>query len=93
MPDPIKVNNLHLPIFKLAARIPAGYGLDPFVSMASGITAQNQEKFDQNYIGINAIHPLAALGYRGLHTKALSREIIGDAKANYLIVCPSDIRN
>jgi hypothetical protein len=46
------VNNLHLPIFKLAA--------------------QNQEKIDHNYIGINAIHPLAALGYRGLHTKALS---------------------
>jgi hypothetical protein len=40
--------------------------------MVSGITAQNQEKIDHNYIGINAIHPLAALGYRGLHTKALS---------------------
>jgi len=41
---PLEVDNLRSPIFKLAARISVGYGLIRFVSMASGVTAQNQEK-------------------------------------------------
>ena len=79
--------------FKLAARISVGNGLIPFAYMAFMYHRSKPGKIVHNTIGIDAIHPSAALSYSWLHAKALSRKTIDDAKENYLIVCRSAIRN